>query len=134
MRRPIVLLAFAVALLAAAYTAPAPSEVDPPDAQTTLPPDAATEVPGSELADLAPSDEEEPPIADHAPLSSEEIAEKLKMASADGASDPVLVISDDFSTPGRLEFNEDEFTTSYVDGAYELAVKPDGFSTAFDQA
>ena len=131
MPRPIVVLTFAVTLFFTACATPAQSEVVPPEAQTTLPPDAETEVPGPEPTDLAPSDEEQPPVADQVSLSSEEITEKLKMASADGASDPVLVFSDDFSSPGWLEFTEDQFATSYVDGAYELSVKPDGFSTAF---
>ena len=128
---PTFALAFAVSLLVAACATPAPPEVVPPEAQTPLPPDAATVSPGPEPTDLAPSDEEEPPVAGQASMSSEEIAEKLKMASADGASDPVLVFSDDFSSPGWLEFTEDEFSTSYVDGVYELSVKPGGFSSAF---
>jgi hypothetical protein len=128
---PIAIIAFAVALLVAACATPAPPEEVPPEAQATLPPDAPTDAPGSEPTDLAPSDEEQPPIEYEALLSSEEIEEKLKMASADGVSDPVLVFGDDFSSPGWLEFTEDEFTTSYVDEAYELSVKPGGFSTAF---
>jgi hypothetical protein len=136
MRRPIVVLALPVALLVAACATSAPNEGVPPEAETTaplevtttLPPVAATEV---EPADLASAGEEQPSIAFEASLPSEEIAEKLRMESAGGASDPVLVFGDDFSSPGWLEFTEDEWTTSYVDGAYELSVKPGGFSTAF---
>ena len=134
MRRPVVVLALTVVLLLAACGTPTTPEGVPPEAQATTLPDAATEVPASEPTDLAqssPADDEEPPIANEVTLSSKEIAEKLKMASASGASDPVLVFSDDFSSPGWLEFTEDEFTTGYVDGAYELSVKPGGFSTSF---
>ena len=104
------------------------------DSQATTLPDAETDVQGSEPTDpyqSSSTDDDEPPIANEATLASEEIADKLKTASADGASDPVLVFSDDFSSPGWSEFTRDDFTTNYADGAYELSVLPGGFSTAF---
>lgn len=134
-RFPTIVLILAVAMLASACGTP--TEGVAPEAETALPPEVATTLPPEaeeEPADPAPSSptpEEEAPIADDVSLSSEEIVEKLKMASADGASDPVLVFSDDFSAPGWLEFDRDDFSTSYVDRAYELSIKPSGFSTAF---
>lgn len=129
-----VVLVLAAAMFVAACATPAPTDEVPPEAQATVPLDIATEEPASEPADPAPSapaGDAELLISYEASLASEEIAEKLRMASADGASDPVQVFGDDFSSPIWSEFTEDEWTTSYVDGAYELSVKAGGFSTAF---
>ena len=100
----------------------------PVEGSATLPAEPATE---GEPADLASSDEEQAPIAIEALVSSEEIAEKLKIASASGGNDPAPIFFDDFSSPGWLEFSEDGFTSGYIDDTYELSVNPGGFSSAF---
>ncbi len=134
MSRPIEVFTLTLVLILAACGTPTTPVGVPAEPEVTTLPDDTPAVPGSEPTDLAqspPADEDEPPLANQATVSSEAIADKLKMASADGVSDPVLVFSDDFSSPGWLEFTEDAFTTGYEEGAYELSVKPGGFSTAF---
>ena len=134
MFRPITVLVLAIGLLASACGTPTTPEGVALDSQATTLPDAGAEVPDSEPTDLAQSSSAyggEPPIANEATLSYEEIAEKLETVSADGASDPVLVFSDDFASPCWSEFSRDDFATNYADGAYELSVMPGGFSTAF---
>ena len=66
-----------------------------------------------------------------ATLSSDAVADQLTAASADGASRPVLIFADDFSDTGWTLFGEDEFSSSYVEETYELAVSAGGFSSAF---
>ena len=135
----VAVIAVSIALLAAACGTPASTEDVPSEAQTavrvdgsaTLLADTATEGEPAGFAPYPSADEEQAPIAIEALVSSEEIAEKLKIASESGGDDPVLIVSDDFSSPGWLEFIEDEFTSGYVDDAYELSVKPGGFSSAF---
>jgi len=134
MSRPIEVFTLALVLILAACGTPTTPVGVPAEPEATTMADDTTAVAGSEPTDLAqspPADEDEPPLANQATVSSEAIADKLKMASADGVSDPVLVFSDDFSSPGWLEFTEDAFTTGYEEGAYELSVKPGGFSTAY---
>ena len=134
MLRPISVLVLAISLLASACGTPTTPEGVALDPQATTLPDAGAEVPDSEPTDLAQSssaDVGKPPIANEATLSYAEIAEKLESASADGASAPALVFSDDFSSPGWSEFSRDDFATNYADGAYELSIMPGGFSTAF---
>ncbi len=131
---PMVVLVLAVAMFVAACATPEPADEIPPEPQATVQLDVATEEPPSEPADPAPpapTGEAELHISYDASLASEEIAEKLRMASADGASDPVQVFGDDFSSPGWSVFTENEWTTSYVDGAYELSVKAGGLRGAF---
>ena len=70
------------------------------------------------------------PIAYEAAPPADVIVKTLRTASSDGESDPVLVFSDDFSSPDWSVF-EDQFTkVSYADGAYEVAVNTSN-STAY---
>jgi hypothetical protein len=133
-KSPIVVLAIAVALLVVACGEPAPPEDSPQETRATVQPEAATEVAPADPTELPPkpaADDEDTSAERDVPLSYEEVAAKLRAASPDGVSDPVVVFSDDFSAPGWVEFDRDEFTAGYVDGTYELAVMPGGFSAAF---
>lgn len=131
---PTIVVVVAVSMLVVACGGPAQPEVSPPEAQPPATQEDTSEEIQDDPGDLpsppAESDEQAPTMPEVS-LSNEEIAEKLRAASSDGTSDPVLVFSDDFSSTGWLVFDEAEFTAGYVDGAYELSIKEAGFSTAF---